>query len=133
MVGQHQSAEQLPGDDESLIGDVRLVEGEGGSSGEVLGVEASEDSTVHTIVLEGDVPGNLQRVSPSHWSFEEPEMLVSHKGQDVVDAVSGSAGAGRAVIDGNGILAVVHSCQVPMVVATNGEEDQFKFKDVMGA
>ena len=133
MIGQHQSSEQLPGDDESLIGDVRLVEGEGGSSGEVLGVKAGEDSTINTIVLEGDVPGDLQCVSLSHWSSEEPEVLVSHEGQDMVDAVSGSAGAGEAVIDGDGVLAVVHSCQVPMFVAADREEDQLEFKDVVSA
>ena len=115
------------------MADVGLGEVEGGSSGEVLGVETGEDSAVHTIVLEGDVPGNLQRVSPSHWSFEEPEMLVSQKGQDVVDSVSGSAEAGEAVIDGDGSLAVVHSCQVPMLVVADRKEDQLKFKDIVGA
>ena len=50
MVGQHQSAEQLPGDDESLIGDVRLVEGEGGSSGEVLGVQLMLEGLFHQVI-----------------------------------------------------------------------------------
>ena len=51
----------------------------------------------------------------------------------MVDAVSGSAEVREAVIDGDGILAVVHSCQIPMLVVADRKEDQLKFKDVVCA
>ena len=89
-------------------------------------VEAHEDSTIHTIGLDGDVPGSPQCVDSPHGAVKQPEVLVVHECYDLVQNFRGPAVTWEAVVDGDCVLPVVDGRQDLVVLHTNGEEHQLE-------